>query len=52
MIDGALLQRLAPDVAGRDVYVCGPTGFMTQVLAAAAEAGVPAGQRHHESFDA
>ena len=27
-LDGAALQRLVPDIAARDLYVCGPGGFM------------------------
>jgi ferredoxin-NADP reductase len=44
------LLRAAP--ADRHVYVCGPSGFMDWVLAAAAAAGLPAAQRHREYFSA
>lgn len=50
-LDDAALRRLVPDVADRDVYVCGPGGFTATVLAAARAAGVPDAQLHHETFD-
>lgn len=50
-VDADLLRALAPDVARRDVYVCGPPGFMRQVLTAAADAGVPPSHCHYETFD-
>jgi ferredoxin-NADP reductase len=49
-LDGAALAALVPDVAGRDVYVCGPEGFREALVAAAGEAGVRASQIHHETF--
>ena len=45
------LVRLAPDLACRDIFVCGPTGFTGAVVAAARDAGVPREQIHHERFD-
>ena len=47
---GASLRRLVPDLAERDVYVCGPGGFTAEVIDAARGAGVPASRIHHESF--
>ncbi|MCU1537641.1 MAG: Ferric reductase domain protein transrane component domain [Humibacillus sp.] len=44
------LQRIVPDIAQRDVYVCGNPAWMDTVIAAAREAGVPAGSIHHERF--
>jgi ferredoxin-NADP reductase len=44
------LGRLIPDISGRDVYVCGPEGFSAEVVAAAAQLEVPAGQIHQEAF--
>jgi ferredoxin-NADP reductase/DMSO/TMAO reductase YedYZ heme-binding membrane subunit len=49
-LDAAALRRLAPDVAQRDVYVCGPDGFTTLLLDAARAAGVPESHLHHETF--
>ena len=45
------LVRLAPDLPGRDVFVCGPGGFTSAVVAAARDAGVPREQIHQERFD-
>jgi predicted ferric reductase len=49
-LDSAALAELAPDIAERDVYLCGPEPFQDAVVAAATEAGVPASHLHHESF--
>ncbi|HNT38265.1 MAG TPA: PDR/VanB family oxidoreductase [Rubrivivax sp.] len=56
--DDAPEQRLdARDAIGapaddRHLYVCGPTGFMDHVLAAARELGWPEAQLHREDFAA
>ncbi len=47
---GPSLPRLVPDLADRDVYVCGPDGFAHEVVAAARAAAVPGSRIHHESF--
>jgi ferredoxin-NADP reductase len=44
------LAELIPDIAHRDVFICGPTGFTTSVLRAVRALGVPADQVHHEEF--
>ena len=44
------LDRLVPDMAGRDVYICGPTGFTASVRQAARAIGVPDERVHHETF--
>jgi ferredoxin-NADP reductase len=49
-LDSTALAELAPDIAERDVYLCGPEPFQDAVVAAATEAGVPASHLHHESF--
>jgi ferredoxin-NADP reductase len=49
-IDAPALQQLVPDLAERDVYVCGPDGFAEAVAGAAAAAGVPAERVHREVF--
>ncbi len=46
----ANLARTVPDVAERDVYVCGPEAFADQVVAAAEACGVPADAIHRERF--
>jgi predicted ferric reductase len=48
--DAGALRALVPDVADRDVYVCGPEGWADDVRRAAAAAGVPAAWVHVESF--
>lgn len=45
------LLRLVPDLAARDVFVCGPDGFTRGVIDAAGRAGVPADHLHHEIFN-
>jgi ferredoxin-NADP reductase len=49
-LDARRLQRLVPDIGSRDVYVCGPAGFMTQLADQARALGVPDGRIHHEDF--
>jgi predicted ferric reductase len=44
------LRHLVPDVAGRDVYICGPAGFDTEVITAAQKLGVADDQIHVEAF--
>ncbi|MBO0836633.1 MAG: ferric reductase, partial [Actinobacteria bacterium] len=44
------LHRLVPDVAYRDVYICGPEGFGAEVMAAAGALGVADKQVHVEDF--
>ena len=44
------LRRLIPDIAWRDIYVCGPEGFSAEVVAAAAELGAAPEQIHQETF--
>jgi ferredoxin-NADP reductase len=49
-MDAAALTALVPDIADRDVYLCGPEPLQDALVAAATEAGVPASHLHHESF--
>ena len=49
-LDAPALNRLVPDIAQRDVYVCGPGGFMRSLIDAARSLGVPTGRIHHEDF--
>jgi predicted ferric reductase len=48
--DADVLRRLAPDVVGSDVFVCGPDAWADAVVASAAEAGIPKEQVHLERF--
>lgn len=49
-LSAAGLQRLVPDLPGRDVFMCGPPGLMSTVRTSLREAGVPAVQVHEERF--
>jgi len=49
-LNAPALSRLVPDIAERDVYVCGPGGFMRSFIDAAGSLGVPANHIHHEDF--
>ncbi|MEO7069057.1 MAG: ferredoxin reductase family protein [Nostocoides sp.] len=44
------LRQLCPDVAERDLYLCGAPAWMDSVRQAAREAGVPAANLHLERF--
>jgi predicted ferric reductase len=48
--DVAALRHWVPDIADRDVYVCGPEPWAEDVRRAAEAAGLPAGRFHVESF--
>lgn len=49
-LDAEALRRLIPDVARRDIYICGPDGFSDAVIASARALGVPSDRIHVESF--
>ena len=44
------LERLVPDIAGREVYLCGPSGLMRTAEESVLELGVPARRIHLERF--
>ena len=48
--DQTALTRWVPDIADRDVYVCGPEPWAQDVRRAAAAAGLPDDRFHVESF--
>jgi predicted ferric reductase len=48
--DATALLHLVPDVADRDVYVCGPEAWTEHVVRALVAAGLPAEQLHLETF--
>ncbi len=50
LTDAEALTRIVPDIAERDVYVCGNPAWMDTVITAAHEAGVPQDAVHHERF--
>jgi ferredoxin-NADP reductase len=49
-LDSAALRELVPDVAERDVYICGPDGFSAAVERAARLSGTRATSIHREAF--
>lgn len=49
-LTSATLRVLVPDVADREVFVCGPTAYMEAVLAMLVELGVPEVRIHTESY--
>nr|WP_221376140.1 ferredoxin reductase family protein [Actinoplanes polyasparticus] len=48
--DAQALRALAPDLAGHDVYVCGPDAWAASVFRAARAVGVPPARLHRERF--
>ncbi|MFF5082735.1 ferric reductase-like transmembrane domain-containing protein [Actinoplanes sp. NPDC000266] len=48
--DAQALRALAPDIAGHDVYVCGPDPWAEAVFRAARRVGVPPARLHRERF--
>ncbi|WP_225822016.1 ferric reductase-like transmembrane domain-containing protein [Streptomyces naphthomycinicus] len=50
-ISAQSLRAAFPDLAGHDVYLCGPHGFARDVYEALRAAGVPDRRIHHESFE-
>lgn len=50
LTDEQALRDLVPDVADRDVFVCGSPGWMDAVAEAACSTGVPADRLHIERF--
>jgi ferredoxin-NADP reductase len=49
-LDARVLRRIVPDIAGRDIYVCGPGGFSSGIAAAAERLGTAKDQVHAETF--
>jgi ferredoxin-NADP reductase/anaerobic selenocysteine-containing dehydrogenase len=49
-ISRSMLDRVAPDLAERDVYLCGPEGFMTAATGLLTELGFDPARLHAESF--
>ena len=50
VLDERSLPRLVPDLQRRDIYVCGPEGFVTSIVDLAARLGIPAEAVHHEAY--
>ncbi|MDA8281097.1 MAG: ferredoxin reductase family protein [Actinomycetota bacterium] len=49
-VDSATLRRLVPDLARRDVYVCGPESFVDTVDLTCRHLGVHRSSLHHEAY--
>jgi predicted ferric reductase len=49
-LDERSLIRLVPDLNQRDVFVCGPEGFVAELVTVARNLGVPDESLHHEAF--
>jgi predicted ferric reductase len=49
-LDSAALTWLVPDIATRDLFVCGPEGFTETVKESARAAGIPRERIHEEAF--
>ena len=49
-LDAAMLKKIAPDFAEREVYICGPTGFMEGTKALFQQSGFAMTHFHEESF--
>jgi ferredoxin-NADP reductase len=49
-VDALSLLRLCPDLKDRDIYLCGPTGFMAQMLDTLSGHGVDMARVHTERF--
>ncbi len=50
LLSPAHLLELVPDIADRDVYVCGPPGLVDRIVPNLREAAVPSRQLHVERF--
>jgi ferredoxin-NADP reductase/anaerobic selenocysteine-containing dehydrogenase len=49
-IDRAMIEQVAPDLAERQVYLCGPEGFMQTARRVLGEIGFDMARLHSESF--
>jgi ferredoxin-NADP reductase len=49
-LTGSSLRRLVPDLHQRDVFVCGPEGFVASIVELVKGLGVPDEAIHHEAF--
>jgi ferredoxin-NADP reductase len=50
-LNPGLLRRLVPDLTEREVFCCGPPGYLAAVRAMLEEAGCDPRRRHEESFE-
>ncbi len=50
LLDAAMVLRLVPDLAERDVFLCGPGPMMSSLRRGLAELGISPGRIHAEEF--
>ncbi len=49
-LDCETMRHLVPDLRTRDLYVCGPPGFVEELVSVARMLGIPDESIHHEAF--
>lgn len=49
-LDARTLRKLVPDLAHRDIFICGPAGFTELMLRSLSSLGVSDERIHHEAF--
>jgi predicted ferric reductase len=49
-LDARALREMVSDIAGRDIYICGPEGFTRSFIKAARRLGVKKSRIHQEEF--
>ncbi len=50
LLNARALRSIVPDIAYRDVYICGPDGFSADIADAALQLGTAPEQIHTEAF--
>ena len=50
-VSAAMLSLIAPDIAEREIFVCGPNPFMGAIRQNLEELGIDMAHHHEESFD-
>jgi ferredoxin-NADP reductase len=51
LFTAAELRKRVPDIAARDIYICGPAGFTAELQRALTELRVPPAQVHVDGFE-
>ncbi len=49
-LDRSKIEKLVPDPAEREIYLCGPPSMMTAIIFALKELGIPKSRIHYEKF--
>lgn len=50
ILSAQTLRKLVPDILQRDLYVCGPEEFVSDIVTVAHRLGIPREAVHHEAF--